>query len=190
MLHVSGASYIRAHNHTRARTLNSPHRFVKLKKDFLKANNFLHFNEQCAPRMSVRKASLLWALAILPACAANKTATWLTKRDQLIASVYGRGAGVLPSQSVPDQTITYPSDPGLQGLVWNISNGLFPITSTVFYAPVSKTADVRSKTAFLFHHGVFETPTAPFHPPSPSPLGMAPVPVMPQPSTAVKSRLC
>jgi hypothetical protein len=61
----------------------------------------------------------------------------LDKRAKLIGSVYGKGDGVLPTQSVPTETLTYPSDPGIQALVWNISNGLFPITSTVFYSPVS-----------------------------------------------------
>ena len=48
-----------------------------------------------------------------------------------------QGDGVLPDQAVPDQVLQYPTDPGIRGLVWNISNGLFPITSTVFYAPAS-----------------------------------------------------
>ena len=76
---------------------------------------------------------LLWGSVWL--ASGNKTATWLTKRDQLIGSVYGSGDGVLPNRSVPDETLTYATDPKIRGLVWNISNGLFHITSTVFYAP-------------------------------------------------------
>eukprot|EP00756_Hemistasia_phaeocysticola_P051496 Hpha_TRINITY_DN26673_c0_g1::TRINITY_DN26673_c0_g1_i1::g.86127::m.86127 len=95
----------------------------------------------------------------LPAFTArsNSTAEWLDHRARLIDQVYGQGPGVLPTRSVPDEILTWPedSDPrskGLQGLVWNMST-LFEITSTVFYSPVSGDPKVRSKTAFLFHHG-------------------------------------
>ena len=44
-------------------------------------------------------------------------------RTQLIGSVYGAGDGVLPTRAVPDETLRYPTDPGVVGLVWNISNG-------------------------------------------------------------------
>ena len=99
-------------------------------------------------------ALLLLLLLLSPKrCAANKTATWLEKRSKLIGSVYGHGDGVLPTQSVPDRIDTWPEEPGLQGLVWNISNGLFPITSTVFYSPVSGDPTKRANKAFLFHHG-------------------------------------
>ena len=98
--------------------------------------------------------ALLALLLIAPPPAeANRTASWLDKRAKLIGSVYGGGDGVLPTRSVPDAIHTYPSDPGVRGLVWNISNGLFPITSTVFYAPASGDPQRRSKSAFLFHHG-------------------------------------
>jgi hypothetical protein len=61
--------------------------------------------------------------------------------------------GVLPTKSAPDQVLTYPSDPGLQGLVWNLTDPKFgfEITSTVFYSPV--TPGKKSKHAFMFHHG-------------------------------------
>jgi hypothetical protein len=49
---------------------------------------------------------------------ANKTATWLDKRAKLIGSVYGKGDGVLPTQSVPTETLTYPSDPGPESDGW------------------------------------------------------------------------
>lgn len=64
-------------------------------------------------------------------------------------------AGVLPTKSVPDQVLTWPSEPGLQGLVWNMST-MFEITSTVFYSPI--TPNKRAKTAFLFHHGKIVSP--------------------------------
>ena len=88
----------------------------------------------------------------------NTTASWLAKRAALTHAVYGKGPGVLPAKAVPDAVKTWPEDTdprskGLQGLVWNISNGLFPITSTVFYSPASGDAVKRSKTAFMFHHG-------------------------------------
>ena len=114
------------------------------------------------PYVAMRVLLLLGLLG--PAAVrANKTATWLEKRDKLIGSVYGQGDGVLPTRSVPDETLTYPSDPtpGLQGLVWNISNGLFPITSTVFYAPASGDPKKRSKSAFMFHHGHSDCVCAP-----------------------------
>lgn len=96
---------------------------------------------------------LVLAAAGSPLASANRTATWLEKRNKLIGSVYGRGDGVLPTQEVPDEVLTWPSEPGLQGLVWNISNGRFPITSTVFFSAASGDPNNRSKSAFLFHHG-------------------------------------
>ena len=91
----------------------------------------------------------------LPAADANTTATWLTKRDQFIGSVYGNGDGVLPTQSKPDWTLEYPSQqsayPGLQGLVWDLKGKYFPINATTFYSPI--TPGKKSKSAFLFHHG-------------------------------------
>ena len=83
---------------------------------------------------------------------ANSTETWLAKRAALIHDVYGEGPGVLPTRSVPDAVLTYESTPGVTGLVWNLST-LFPITSTVFYAPASGDASKKSRTAFFFHHG-------------------------------------
>jgi hypothetical protein len=48
--------------------------------------------------------------------------------------------------------LTWDSDPGLQGLVWNLTDPkYFEITSTVFYSPV--TPGKKSKSAFMFHHG-------------------------------------
>ena len=88
--------------------------------------------------------ALLTALLLFHSSHANKTASWLKKRAQLIGSVYGKGDGVLPSRAVPDQVLRYDRDPGIRGLVWNISNGLFPITSTVFYAPASGDPSKRS----------------------------------------------
>jgi hypothetical protein len=59
-------------------------------------------------------------------------------------------AGVLPTKSVPDAVLTWPEEPGLQGLVWNMTT-MFEITSTVFYSPV--TPGKKSKNVFMFHHG-------------------------------------
>lgn len=95
-------------------------------------------------------AAALCGCALFAPASANKTETWLAKRAALIGDVYGNGAGVLPSKSVPDQVLTWPEAPGLQGLVWNMTT-LFPITSTVFYSPV--TPGKKSKSAFMFHHG-------------------------------------
>lgn len=107
-------------------------------------------------------------LVALCACAsvvmANTTETWLAKRAALIGDVYGAGPGVLPNRSVPDRVVTYPDEPGLKGLVWNMTT-LFPITSTVFYSPV--TPGKRSQDAFLFHHGhtnCVNCPTSPSDP--------------------------
>jgi hypothetical protein len=82
--------------------------------------------------------------------AANSTDSWLAKRAALIDSVYGYGPGILSNKSTPDHIETYPGDPGLQGLVWNLSTR-FEITSTVFYSPIIPGR--KSKTAFMFHHG-------------------------------------
>jgi hypothetical protein len=55
-------------------------------------------------------------------------------------------------QSKPDKVLTWDEEPGLQGLVWNLTDPkYFEITSTVFYSPV--TPGKKSKTAFMFHHG-------------------------------------
>eukprot|EP01052_Picozoa_sp_SAG31_P030026 SAG31_NODE_3043_length_4753_cov_3.006016_4_plen_829_part_00 len=96
-------------------------------------------------------------------------------------TVCRQGDGVLPTRSVPDQTLTYPSDPGLLGLVWNLTT-IFPITSTVRCPPFCATDESstmicsaalltwpgagrpqvfyspaipgkKSKSAFMFHHG-------------------------------------
>ena len=90
---------------------------------------------------------LLWARG----CAANSTESWLARRAAMIDAVYGAGPGVLPTRSEPDAVISWPEEPGLQGHVWNISNGLFPINSTVFYKPIRPGA--RAKSAVLYHHG-------------------------------------
>jgi hypothetical protein len=113
----------------------------------------------CAAWSRGRISSLLELLVLLlllsqpPRACANKTVTWLEKRNKLIGSVYGEGEGVLPSQSIPDSIVSWPSEPKIRGLVWNISNGLFPITSTVFHAPLSGDPEKLSDSAFLFHHG-------------------------------------
>ena len=88
-------------------------------------------------------------LLVRPA-AANTTEYWLGRRAALIDDVYGKGPGVLPTQSVPDQVLTWPEEPGLQGLVWNLTTH-FEITSTVFYSQATK--GKKSKSAVLFHHG-------------------------------------
>jgi hypothetical protein len=97
--------------------------------------------------------ALLLLLCCVPIAGANTTATWLTKRDQFIGAVYGNGDGVLPTQSAPNWTLTYPSDPspGLQGLVWDLQGKFFPINATAFFSPV--TPGKKAKSAFLFHHG-------------------------------------
>lgn len=96
---------------------------------------------------------MLPTAALLPLLAlSNSTGSWLAKRAHLIDEVYGYGVGILPNQSVPDQVLTWPETPGIQGLVWNMSS-MFPITSTVFYSPKSGDPSKRSKTAFMFHHG-------------------------------------
>jgi hypothetical protein len=82
--------------------------------------------------------------------ASNSTASWLAKRAALIHDVFGLGVGVLPNRSVPDHVLTWDEDPGLQGLVWNMTT-LFNISSTVFYSPVQP--GKRSRSAFFFHHG-------------------------------------
>ena len=93
--------------------------------------------------------------AIPPSSAAsvNSTASWLGKRAALIDKVFGLGPGVLPSQSKPDDILRWPdTDPGLQGLVWNLTT-FFPINATVFYSPLDPSGKTRSKNAIFFHHG-------------------------------------
>lgn len=94
---------------------------------------------------------LCWsALCFKVGSAVNSTEYWLGRREALIDSVLGYGAGVLSNRSEPDEIVTWPEEPGLQGLVWNMTT-LFPITSTVFFSPVK--VGQRSKDAFFFHHG-------------------------------------
>eukprot|EP01079_Euglenida_sp_SAG-EU17-18_P001088 gene1088-2645_t len=96
--------------------------------------------------------SLIAALlaAVAPYVAANRTETWIKARARLIGEVYGSGDGILPTKSNPDHIQTWPEEPGLEGLVWNLTTR-FPITSTVFYSKAYPAQ--RSKSAFLFHHG-------------------------------------
>eukprot|EP00658_Telonema_sp_P-2_P047012 TRINITY_DN3545_c0_g1_i2.p1 TRINITY_DN3545_c0_g1~~TRINITY_DN3545_c0_g1_i2.p1 ORF type:complete len:424 (+),score=79.11 TRINITY_DN3545_c0_g1_i2:37-1308(+) len=94
---------------------------------------------------------LLFLAVLMPPSQANSTEYWLGRREALIDDVFGRGAGVLSSKSIPDQVIDYSADtPGLQALVWNMTTR-FEISSTVFYSPV--TPGKRSTDAFFFHHG-------------------------------------
>ena len=55
------------------------------------------------------------------AAATNSTASWLAKRDALIADVFGYWPGVLPNRYVPDDILQWDVVRGLQGLVWNMS---------------------------------------------------------------------
>lgn len=54
-------------------------------------------------------------------------------------------------QSQPNWTLTYETDPGLQGLVWDLRGEFFPINATTFFSPVVR--GKKAKSAFLFHHG-------------------------------------
>jgi len=93
---------------------------------------------------------LLWMLLHFCPALGNSTEHWIARREALIDEVFGYGPGVLSKKSVPDEIVTWPEEPHLQGLVWNMTT-LFPITSTVFYSPVEP--GQRSKHAFFFHHG-------------------------------------
>lgn len=107
------------------------------------------------PLLLWRRCSWLLMTAALASEAAseNSTGSWLAKRAALIDELFGLGPGMLPAQSVPNQIARWPeSDPGLQGLVWNLTT-LFPISSTVFYSPIDPTGKRRSKEAVFFHHG-------------------------------------
>jgi hypothetical protein len=72
---------------------------------------------------------IMWLLtSVAVACALvstgaspNSTETWLSKRDALIDEVYGYGKGVLPNRSEPDQLLSWPETPSIQGLVWNMT---------------------------------------------------------------------
>jgi len=113
-----------------------------------------HCHRTTQPARPTRPGPTLLLLALLAAgplsTAGNSTATWLAKRSALIDSVYGSTGGALPTRATPDRVLTWPEAPGLQGLVWNMTT-LFPISSTVFYSPI--TPGKRSKNAFMFHHG-------------------------------------
>ena len=80
----------------------------------------------------------------------NSTAIWRDHRKKLITAV--RGVGHLPTRSKPDWTVDNIA-PGVTGLIWNLSHGLFDINSTVFYSPLSGDLTKPSTEAFLFHHG-------------------------------------
>lgn len=92
-------------------------------------------------------------LASLTSCnsaTANSTKYWLGRRAALIGSIFGYGPGVLSNKSVPDRIITWPGEPSLQGIVWDMTT-FFNITSTVVFSPAK--AGQRSERAFFFHHG-------------------------------------
>lgn len=92
----------------------------------------------------------LCVFSMLHVALGNYTEYWLARRDALIDSVFGYGPGVLSNKTVPDEILTWDEEPGLQGLVWDMTK-YFPITSTVFYSPA--VVGRRSKNAFFFHHG-------------------------------------
>ena len=95
--------------------------------------------------------ALALVAAAVPRCAANSTAYWLGRRAALIDGVYGHGPGVLPTRSVPDQMLSWPDSPHLEGLLWNMTTR-FEITSTVFHSRVSP-GKISPRGAFMFHHG-------------------------------------
>ena len=83
------------------------------------------------PEAQISKVPMLAFDSLIAMCMANSTEYWQERRDALIDEVYGNGLGVLPTKSTPDQVLTWPENPGLQGLVWNMSDPrFFEITST------------------------------------------------------------
>ena len=48
----------------------------------------------------------------------HRTKEWESHRAHLINDVYGKGPGVLPTQSVPDHTLTWPEDTDPRSKGW------------------------------------------------------------------------
>ena len=65
-------------------------------------------------------AVLLAATGSALAAPANTTQYWLGRRAALVDSVFGLGAGVLPTRSGPDQ-VQRGVAPGVDALVWNLT---------------------------------------------------------------------
>lgn len=74
---------------------------------------------------------MLLLLQLPDGAAGNSTAAWLGQRAALTHEVLGYGPGVLPNRSVPDLVLTWPTEPSLKGLVWDMSK-YFTINSTVY----------------------------------------------------------
>jgi len=79
----------------------------------------------------VAALAMLQLLELPDGAAGNSTAAWLGQRAALTHEVLGYGPGVLPNRSVPDLVLTWPTEPSLKGLVWDMSK-YFTINSTVY----------------------------------------------------------
>jgi hypothetical protein len=87
---------------------------------------------------------------------ADSTASWLARRSALRFSIWG--SPELPSDRAPDivehvvnATGGAPASAGVQRVVWNISRGFFPLTSTTYYVP--RTKGERTESLMIHHHG-------------------------------------
>eukprot|EP01052_Picozoa_sp_SAG31_P046555 SAG31_NODE_8952_length_1357_cov_2.864865_1_plen_150_part_00 len=100
--------------------------------------------------------------------------SWKQRRAALRRSIFG--SSVLPARSHPDHVANVvncnganggsgngsgaggcsfsggvPANVGLQRVVWNISHGYFPMSSTTYHVPVRK--GQQTKSIMLHHHG-------------------------------------
>jgi hypothetical protein len=86
----------------------------------------------------------------------NSTASWLQKREAMRHAIWGTTQ--LPTRSQPDSVTDVvnasagaPASAGVQRVIWNVSNGFFPLSSTTYYVPQEKGR--RTKALMIHHHG-------------------------------------
>jgi hypothetical protein len=86
----------------------------------------------------------------------NSTASWTEKRGAMRHTIWG--SPTLPTRSHPDEVSDVvnashgaPASAGVQKVVWNVSSGMFPLTSTTYYVPQAK--GKRTERLMIHHHG-------------------------------------
>ena len=104
-----------------------------------------------------------WSVGVLvlmsiltPHGSANSTASWTAKRSAMRHAMWGDPA--LTNRSHPDHIIDVvnasagaPASAGVQKVVWNVSSGYFPLSSTTYYVPRQK--GKRTNALMIHHHG-------------------------------------
>ena len=99
---------------------------------------------------------LLLGSALVHRARGNSTVSWTQKRADMRHAMWGSTA--LTNRSQPDEVLDIvnasagaPASAGVQKVVWNVSSGYFPLSSTTYYVPKKK--GKRTGTLMIHHHG-------------------------------------